>query len=243
MWARYAGAGRQDETGVGPVFGKGRTMRHVVSIVMAIAIVFSVGWGVAGIGRTEAAGPTIDVWVQSVDGLGAQGVDEGVAGACLELAPYSNVGCDVNGDGYVWFEDIPSGTYTVIYHSVPAGYLRPMPRDVAVVAGVGTVLPIDIPVYRAVDGSADVSVLAVDDATGALLPGACFQLRGYSNVGCDVNGDGRVDFADIPYGEYVIDLIRAPVGTVLAYPEWEDRLYVDRDLPYAVESAIYFAVT
>ena len=218
-------------------------MRRVANITMAIAIVCSIGWAVAGVGRTEAAGPTIDVWVQSVDALDTSGVDEGVPGACLELAPYSNVGCDVNGDGYVWFEDIPSGTYTVIYDSVPAGYLRPMPRDVAVVAGVGTILPIDIPLYQVVDGSADVAILAVDDATGALLPGACFQLRGYSNVGCDVNGDGQVDFADIPYGEYVIDLIRAPVGTVLAYPEGEDRLYVDRDLPYAVESAVSFSTT
>ena len=210
-------------------------MRRVSNLFMALAIFFSMGWAVAGPNMAAASGPTIDVWVQSLDG------NEGVPGACLELAPYSNVGCDVNRDGYVWFRDIPSGTYTVAYTSVPPGYRLPLTRDVVVDATVGTILPIEIPVYPENVGSVDVAIRAVDVDTGAALPGACFQLRDYSNVGCDQNGDGQVEFADIPYGEFIIDLVRSPAGSVLSSSGWDDmRLSVDRTPTQYVVRPVYF---
>lgn len=190
----------------------GVAMRRVFSLAMALAIVLSFGLTGLGQGSALAAGSSRDVWVGSYDG------NTLVAGACLRLSPYSNLGCDQNRDGFVTFKAIPDGTYSVVYASVPGGYLLPAPRSVAVY-GPGSQLPIQIPLETVNSaGSVDVSIQSIDFETGELLTGVCLSLRGYSNVGCDENGDGQVDFSDIPYGTYIIDVERYPAGRTLVYP-------------------------
>ncbi len=187
-------------------------MRRLVSLVSALTIVLSFAFAGLGQGSSLAAGSSRDVWVGSYDG------NTLVAGACLRLSPYSNLGCDQNQDGFVTFKAIPDGTYSVVYASVPDGYLLPAPRAVSV-HGPGSRIPIQIPLERFDSaGRVDVSIQAIDYETGELLTGVCFSLRGYSNVGCDENGDGQVDFADIPYGTYIVDVERYPAGTTLVYP-------------------------
>lgn len=187
-------------------------MRRLISLVSALTIVLSLAFAGPGQGSALAAGSSRDVWVGSYVG------NTLVAGACLRLSPYSNLGCDQNRDGFVTFKAIPDGTYSVVYASVPDGYLLPAPRTVSVY-GPGSQLPIQIPL-ETVDsvGRVDVSIQAIDYETGELLPGVCLSLRGYSNVGCDENGDGQVDFADIPYGTYIVDVERYPAGTALVFP-------------------------
>lgn len=190
----------------------GVTMRRVFSLAMAVAIVLSFAFVGSRPGSALAAGSAKDVYVGSYDG------DALVPGACVQLVPYSNVGCDQNGDGYVWFQAIPVGTYTIKYVSVPYGYELPAPEWLPIYRNSETTVTLGIPLARSGVTAADVSIVSYDSETGELLTGACFSLRGYSNVGCDENGDGQVDFADIPYGTYVIDIERFPVGTTLAYP-------------------------
>lgn len=187
-------------------------MRRVLSLAMAVAIVLSFAFVGSGPGSALAAGSAKDVYVGSFDGNAL------VPGACLQLVPFSNVGCDQNGDGYVWFQAIPVGTYTIEYVSVPYGYALPAPEPLTVYRNSQTIVTTGIPLEQSGATAADVSIVYFDSETGELLTGACFSLRGYSNVGCDENGDGQVDFADIPYGTYVVDVERYPAGTTLAYP-------------------------
>jgi hypothetical protein len=44
-------------------------------------------------------------------------------GACYIISPYSNEGCDENGDGQVTFQDIPHGRYVLVETQAPDGYL------------------------------------------------------------------------------------------------------------------------
>lgn len=200
----------------------GVTMRRVFSLAMAMAIVLSFGFSGFGDASASAAGSAKDVYVGSYDGNAL------VPGACLQLVPYSNVGCDQNGDGYVWFQAIPVGTYTAEYVSVPYGYALPA-NEPLTVPGAGWVGPFYWNIQLAsATGTVDVSIIAYDVATDALLTDACFSLRGYSNVGCDVNGDGQVEFADIPYGTYLVDVERYPLGMSLAYPERQAPIDVTR---------------
>lgn len=197
----------------------GVSMRRVFSLAMAMAIVLSFGFSGFGESPASAARTTKDVYVASYGGIAR------VPGACLQLSPYSNVGCDVNRDGYVQFAAIPAGEYTLVYTSVPSGYALPA-NEPLTVPSLGTG-----PFYWNVQlasttGTADVSIIAYDVADASRIAGACFSLRGYSNVGCDVNGDGQVEFADVAFGEYLIDVVRYPAGTSLAFPDSQDSIYV-----------------
>ncbi len=187
-------------------------MGRIVSLAMALTVALSFALVGLGQGSAQAAGSAKDVYVGSYDGNAL------VPGACLKLVPYSNVGCDRNGDGYVWFQAIPVGTYSIVYTSVPPGYALPAAEQLTVYRSQRTDVTVGIPLARSGSSTADVSIQSFDLATGELLTGACFSLRDYSNVGCDENGDGQVDFADIPYGTYIVDVERYPTGTTLAYP-------------------------
>lgn len=194
-------------------------MRRRLSLILAIAIMLSFAFVGSGRGTVEAAGSSKDVYIASYAGITR------LPGACLELVPYSNVGCDVNRDGYVQLAAIPAGTYTLVYTSVPAGYALPPEQLVTVPRGPDRVFYFDVHL-ASTTGTVDVSIVAYDDASGDWLTGACFSLRGYSNVGCDVNGDGQVEFADIPYGTWQIDVERFPTGTALAYPAYQAYIVV-----------------
>ena len=187
-------------------------MRRNISRCLALAIVLSFVFAGLGPGSALAAGSMRDVYVGSYDGNAL------VPGSCLRLVPYSNVGCDQNGDGYVWFQAIPVGTFTIEYSSVPRGYQVPAPQRITVFRSSPAIVTLGIPLERSGAATSDVSVMSYDGETGALLTGACFSLRDYSNIGCDENGDGQVNFADIPYGKYVVDVERYPAGTALTFP-------------------------
>src|SRR5690606_16107472 len=54
----------------------------------------------------------------------------------------------------------------------------------------------------AAQGSVDVAIYTVENGQSAY--DACYVIVGYSEVGCDENGDGKVTFAAIPYGTYTV---------------------------------------
>ena len=56
-----------------------------------------------------------------------------------------------------------------------------------------------VPMGTSGDTGTDISLITRDPETGKVLPGACYELVGYSNVGCDEDANGTVDFAAIPY--------------------------------------------
>ena len=60
-------------------------------------------------------------------------------------------------------------------------------------------------------GTKDISLITRPQ-TGGLLTGACYILTGYSNEGCDDNGDGQVTFDDVPYGTYTVHQTQVPAG-------------------------------
>ena len=53
-------------------------------------------------------------------------------------------------------------------------------------------------------GTATVDVAIFTTENGYSAYDACYILVGYSQVGCDENADGKVMFADIPYGTYMV---------------------------------------
>ncbi len=60
--------------------------------------------------------------------------------------------------------------------------------------------------------TSDVHLITRDPKDGGLLRGACYELVGYSNVGCDENNDGQVTFDDIPLGDYTLHQVTPPAG-------------------------------
>lgn len=146
-----------------------------------------------------------------------------VTDACYVLVDFSNIGCDENGDGGVQFDKVPPGTYTV-HQTADLGPNRHVDdfRITTTSTGGGvyeyfnaTVIndnPAPVP-----EGSVDISLITRDPNTGKLLTGACYVLQGFSNEGCDENGDGQVDFADIPFDTYTVHQTKAPQGYSLIH--------------------------
>ncbi|HWV24182.1 MAG TPA: SpaA isopeptide-forming pilin-related protein [Thermomicrobiales bacterium] len=163
--------------------------------------------------------------------------------ACYELVDFSNIGCDENRDGGVTFMDIPIGTYTL--HQTPdLGPGRHVDDVTITVTGTSHSPWEFFTVYITTDegipantGTADISLITRDPKTGTLLTGTCYELAGYSNTGCDENGDGQVTFADIPFGTYTVHQTQAPSG----YPIIDDfEIFVqhnDFPLGYIVKQA------
>lgn len=55
-------------------------------------------------------------------------------------------------------------------------------------------------------------IVSLDSATNERLSGACYIINNASIEGCDENGDGQVDFQDVPAGTYSVTETRAPAG-------------------------------
>lgn len=144
--------------------------------------------------------------------------DLAVFDICYELVDYSKVGCDENRDGNVRFADIPYGTYTV-EASYPNGsdYLV-APFQITVDAKNNEFLAhakmrdADSSLSGLIQDVTELYLITRDPETGEFLTGACYELVGYSNIGCDENNDGRVRFADIPFSTYTIRQVTAPKG-------------------------------
>lgn len=132
--------------------------------------------------------------------------------ACYVLVGYSLEGCDDNGDGYVLFEDVAYGTYVVRQTADISPYWI---ADFTIEFNANT----DNVFYAFLETSGpapvemtDVNLITRNPANGQLLMGACYELVGYSNIGCDENRDGQVEFKDIPLGEYTVRQTTAPRG-------------------------------
>jgi hypothetical protein len=153
---------------------------------------------------------------------------QSVTDACYVLVNFSDEGCDENRDGKITFQDIPLGTYTV-HQTANLGSGRSVgdfsirvtgaasgdgwERFVATVStsssssgSSGSTVPVDI------------ALITRDPQDGHLLTGTCYVLIGFSNEGCDENGDGQVTFAAIPSGTYTVHQTRTPAG----YPTIND---------------------
>lgn len=153
--------------------------------------------------------------------------DSPVTDACYVLVDFSNVGCDENGDGVVQFDQVPPGTYTV-HQTADLGPNRHVDdfQITTTTTGGGiyeyfnAVVMNDNTTPGSEEGSVDISLITRDPDSGKLLTGACYVLQGFSNEGCDENGDGQVDFADIPFDTYTVHQTKAPTGYSLI-PNYE----------------------
>lgn len=157
---------------------------------------------------TARPGTTVDIAINAMDPASG----ESVAGACMILHGGSIEGCDENGDGRITFQDVAVGTY-LLEETVTPDNAWPLGRQWIVVDREGEIAvlrPMSGPVPGA--GTADISLVTRDPVTGALLPGACYIIVNASNEGCDENGDGQVDFADVAVGAYTARQTVAPAG-------------------------------
>ncbi len=153
----------------------------------------------------------VRIWTEDISG-------QSVTDVCYQLAGYSQVGCDENGDGNVLFEDIPYGRYLVVA-SYPGGSnhrVAPFHIDVAAnntdIVAFAETRSSPVPQTGFIKDKTELFLITRDPETGDALTGACYELVGYSNVGCDENNDGRVSFEDIPYSTYTIRQVTAPAG-------------------------------
>lgn len=158
---------------------------------------------------------TIDLRIWTVNSAG-----EPVYDVCYTLVEYSNPGCDENRDGNVLFQDIPPGRYYVEPTMQPDGFYWAEPFTI-LVDQYHTDHVVEAYEYRSGSGNApdsyspvDVHLITRDPATGDVIYDACYELVGYSNIGCDENRDGHISFADIPPSTYTIRQTTTPAGYV-----------------------------
>lgn len=190
-------------------------MRRLAPLALSLLVIGSAFITLPAITRASS-GAT--VYIQTVTASG-RNVEEPLPGACYQIINASIVGCDENADGKVWFKDIAPGTYTVTQTTSPDGYLPADDFQITVKAGVAEqTFPAQVKPDLG-SGYVNVAIVSKDEATGQRLTGACYQIVGWSNVGCDVNDDGQVDFKGVKTGIYPIDFIRDPAGYSLISPQ------------------------
>lgn len=134
--------------------------------------------------------------------------------ACYELEGFSNIGCDEDNDGVVTFADVPAGEYSLV-QTADLGELQPV-GEPGVNLGAITVHDSDINDFYITlidaDDGTDLGLITRDPETGAVLEGACYELVGYSKIGCDDDGNGIITFEDIPWGTYTVHQTQVPEG-------------------------------
>jgi uncharacterized surface anchored protein len=153
-----------------------------------------------------AATSTADVALALVDAESGDPVRDG----CFIFEGGSKEGCDENGDGVVTFDDMPVGAYRVRNTVTPDGY-EPAPERWIGVNSDKT-FTIELAAASAGEDPAipDIALITREPENGELLPGSCYILVGFSNEGCDEDGDGRVTFEDVPAGTYEVEQTAAP---------------------------------
>ncbi len=141
-------------------------------------------------------------------------------------------GCDENGDGYIRFQGIPAGTYTVSTTRPSAGKM-PVGDFPVTIQAVSTDQVFDVVAAPgpATPGTTTIAIRAEDPATGSALPGSCMILHGGSIEGCDENGDGQIDFEGMPLGSYLLQETVAPVGAMPLPAQW---VVIDRGGMYVI---------
>lgn len=159
----------------------------------------------------------VRIWTVTEDG-------DPVYDICYTLVGFSNLGCDENGDGNVLFEAIPPGSYLVEASAPNGSNYTVEPFSILVDAShtdytisafaIATEAPTTVTTEPpATVGTTDLLLVTRDPKTGKALTDVCYELVGYSNIGCDENEDGRVEFADIPFSSvYTIRQTTTPAG-------------------------------
>ncbi len=125
--------------------------------------------------------------------------------ACYVLVDFSNEGCDENRDGMVTFMDVPAGTYTV-RQTRDLGMTAHVPDFQITVTGQsadGWESFETWVTHRSTDAQSNHVAIQTTE-NGQPVTDVCYELVGFSNIGCDENGDGQVTFMDIPFGSYVV---------------------------------------
>lgn len=181
-------------------------------------------------GGNIAAAQTSDIAIVTT------GNGQSVFEACYVLVDFSDVGCDDNGDGKITFWNVPLGYYVVrqVADLGPGRYVSDF--EISIVgapdssgferffatvtssSGAASVASSSSGTGSSTAaGALDISLITREPTYGNLLVGACYQLLDYSNIGCDENGDGQVDFAAIPAGTYTVRQTQTPAGYPTIY--------------------------
>lgn len=190
--------------------------------ISALLLITMAGSALSPVALQAQESSGVTVVVQTYD----RATQASITDVCYVVVDASNEGCDENGDGSITFEGVPVGPYTVQQTQGSPGYVP-----------VGE-FPISLnpheaeqffPVYmNSAEGvtvdAVDIAIASVDSATGEQLSGACYILHGGSIEGCDENGDGLVDFEDVPVGSYYLEQTRSPNGRDFALPRWNGVL-------------------
>ncbi|HET7531322.1 MAG TPA: SpaA isopeptide-forming pilin-related protein, partial [Mycobacteriales bacterium] len=114
-------------------------------------------------------------------------------------------------DGTVTFENVPVGQHTVSETSLPDGYQALDPVQVTVEDGQAAPASFQHPVPTGA-----IQVTSVDP-NGANIGGACVAIDGGEPL-CDVDGDGILNFPDIPVGGHDVTQTTPPDGYQPADP-------------------------
>jgi uncharacterized surface anchored protein len=144
--------------------------------------------------------------------------------ACIELTsgePEAILVCDDSDDdtddrpGQVRIERVPAGSYTVALTELPGGLPDPGTQNIDVEAG--EVRTVDF----AVASGPGTLVIFVENDDGERIGGSCFTLEGETEAEtltdiCDQGDDGRLNFPDLPSGDYTIVQTRAGANRQLA---------------------------
>ncbi|CAN5679297.1 hypothetical protein BH09CHL1_BH09CHL1_13180 [soil metagenome] len=206
-------------------------MRRALLALLLITVLVPT-FGVSA--RAQSSEKTI--YLRTVDIL----TGKSITSACYIIDGASEEGCDENGDGLIRYRGIASGTFSVHQTRRAVGYLP---------VGDFPITISDSPddEYYTVDLArldgvtqeiADIAVSPVDADTFQVLTGACFQFYGGSEIGCDDNGDGQVDFSGIAVGTYLLTQTQAIDGYESTADVWAlvsgDRMiqvYLQPDTP------------
>lgn len=204
-------------------------MTRLISALLLLSVL-----AVAMPAAAQGAGTAVFIRTVAPDGTA-------ITDACYTFLDGASLeGCDENGDGYIRFQGIPAGSYTVRMTTPGAG-LMPVGDFPVTIQPTTTdqVFEVLAAPGQGFATSADIAIRAEDPATGTALPGSCMILHGGSNEGCDDNGDGQVDFAGMPPGTFLLEETVSPTGAMPLPRQWviidrEGVLILDRPFTGAI---------
>lgn len=120
----------------------------------------------------------------------------------------------ISQDGLVSFNNIKAGTYTIVENEAPKGYIVASDENVDIVAGetlnktiVNNKIKGNIQITK-VDSTDNNKKLQEAEFTVKSLDGKISETK-------ETNGDGLVEFDNLPYGSYTYEERKAPEGYVL----------------------------
>ncbi|MGG5460236.1 MSCRAMM family protein [Clostridium sp. B9] len=120
----------------------------------------------------------------------------------------------ISQDGLVSFNNIKAGTYTIVENEAPKGYIVASDENVDIVAGETLNKTI---VNNKIKGNIQITKVDSTD-NNKKLQGAEFTVKsldGKISETKETNGDGLVEFDNLPYGSYTYEETKAPEGYVL----------------------------